>query len=107
MSRKNRINLEEETPTPVVEETTVEEETVAPVVETTTPEVVVEAIPTPVVEETVEYPEVSANGKYQYVQVGDKYVIYNPIACRVSGLLTLTEAADIVRNQNLAAQIKG
>ncbi len=54
----------------------------------------------------VSYPEVSANGKFQYVQYGAGYVVYNPIAQRVTGIVSLTEAQDIVRNQNLAAQIK-
>lgn len=54
-----------------------------------------------------EYPEVSRNGRFQSVQVGESFAVYNPDGCRVSGLLNATQANDIVRQQNQAAQIKG
>ncbi len=65
--------------------------------------------PEVVVEEKAEqvFPQVSANKKFQYVEVSGQYVVYNPDGCRVSGLLTLTAAKDIVLRQNLAAHIKG
>lgn len=72
------------------------------------PEVVPEVV-RPVVEDASEvvYPEVAANGKFQFVQFGDKYVVYNPSAQRVTGAVSLLEAQDIVRRQNIAAHIKG
>ena len=90
---KTKINLNKDVP--------VEETPIVPVEET--PVVPVEE--TPVVPE-VKFPQVSGNGKYQVVKIEGGYVVYNPIACRVSGILTLTTANDIVRQQNLAAHIK-
>lgn len=54
----------------------------------------------------VDFPQVGGNGKYQAVKVDDKYVVYSPDGARVSGVLTLSEANDICRQQNQAAHIK-
>lgn len=88
----------------VPEEVTPKVET--PVEETQTVNTDVPVEETPVKEE-VKFPQVSANGKFQFVQVEGGFVVYNPLACRVSGIITLTEASDIVRRQNIAAHIKG
>jgi hypothetical protein len=57
--------------------------------------------------EEIKFPEVSRTGRFQSVAFGTGFVVYNPDACRVSGILTATQANDIVRRQNFAAQIKG
>ena len=85
MVRKNKNEAEEIVP--------VEETLEAPIEET------------PV--EEINFPQVTANGRYQAVKFGEGYVVYNPIACRVSSIITLTEANDVVRQQNQAAHIKG
>ena len=95
---KVKINLNKDVPTdetPVVPEVPVDETPVVP-----------EEVKSPV-KEDVKFPQVAGNGRYQVVQVGEGYVVYNPLACRVSGIITLTEANDIVRQQNQAAHIKG
>ena len=93
------------------------DEVVAPVVETPTPTVEekVETVDVPIVEEKVEapvpsrieFPEGKKTGKFHSVTVKDGYVVYNPDGSRISGIITLIQANDIVRQQNQAAHIKG
>lgn len=94
---KTRINLNKDVPEEKVE-TPVE-------VAATPPEEIIE--PEKSVEKEIKYPQIAGNGRYQAVQVGEGFVVYNPLACRVSGIITLTQANDIVRQQNHAAHIKG
>lgn len=67
--------------------------------------VVAEEVVTVPTEES--WPEVTATGRYVAVPFKEGYVVYNPTAQRVSGLVSRTVANDIVRQQNTAAQIKG
>lgn len=52
-----------------------------------------------------EWPEVTATGKFVAVPFKEGYVVYNPIAQRVTGVVSRDEASDIVRAQNRAAQL--
>lgn len=54
-----------------------------------------------------EWPEVTATGRFVAVPFAAGYVVYNPIAQRVTEVVSKTVADDIVRNQNTAAQLKG
>lgn len=65
----------------------------------------VEPAVVPAEKPVVKFPQVARNGKYQAVKVGAEYVVYNPDGARVSGLLPLQEANDIVRDQNRAAHL--
>lgn len=55
----------------------------------------------------IEYPEGDAKGKFHSVSFQNGYVVYNPSGQRVTGIIDKIAAADIVRQQNQAAQIKG
>lgn len=52
------------------------------------------------------FPEVAGTGRFQSVQFKGGYVVYNPAGQRVSDVLSLSQAEDIVRAQNQAAHIK-
>lgn len=56
---------------------------------------------------TSDWPEITATGRYVAVEYKDGYVVYNPIAVRITGVISKIEAEDIVRQQNTAAHIKG
>ena len=83
----------------------VKPESIEPKVEV--PEVV-KPEPVPVKEPVgVKFPEGNKTGRYNVVKViGSEYSVYNPDGARVSGLMSLDEAKDIVRAQNQAAHIK-
>ena len=53
-----------------------------------------------------DFPEVAGTGKFQSVKVGVGYVVYNPMGCRVTGVISLHEAKDIVLKQNMAGSHK-
>ncbi len=94
--------------TPVVETPVVETPVVeTPVVET--PVVETPVVETPVVESKAEvsFPVVKGNGKFQAVVVGEQFAVYNPDGQRVTGLVSFSQASDVVRQQNQAASIKG
>lgn len=59
------------------------------------------------VEEKIEWPEVSKTGRYVEYPFRDGYVVYNPDAIRITGIVTKIQAEDTVRQQNTAAHIKG
>jgi hypothetical protein len=87
----------------MVKEKSKKVETVEEVKETVAPASEVETV---IHKEDV-FPEVSATGKFQAVEVsGGEYVVYNPSAQRVTGRVTKTQATDIVRSSNQAAHIK-
>lgn len=54
-----------------------------------------------------EFPEVAGIGRFQSVKVGEGYAVYNPSGQRVTGIISLDQAGDIVRKQNIAGHMKG
>lgn len=52
------------------------------------------------------FPEVAGTGKFQAVQVGKGFVVYNPHGQRVSDVLEEVAANDLVRDNNQAAHLK-
>lgn len=60
----------------------------------------------PVVKSAVEFPVGEAKGHFYSVAHGEGHVVFNPNGHRVTGIVSLTEASDIVRSQNQAAHIK-
>lgn len=53
----------------------------------------------------VDFPQVRGTGKFQSVKVGDGYAVYNPDGVRVSGVMKMFEANDIVLRQNVAGHL--
>ena len=69
------------------------------------PEVVKPEVIEPKQPVEVKFPEGIRTGKYNAVKVGAEYAVYSPDGARVSGLLPLDKAKDIVREQNQAAHL--
>jgi hypothetical protein len=57
-------------------------------------------------EKEVKFPDVRGNGKFQSVKFENGYVIYNPNGQRVSEVISLDIANDIVNRQNSAGGYK-